>query len=171
MTSDNAGQKNTLAIATFGAGCFWGIEEVYRVVPGVVHTSVGFMGGDTPVGGEHPTYEQVSRGNTAHAEVVQLQYDPKKVSYSELLTLFWENHDPTQLNRQGPDVGSQYRSVIFYHTPEQEKFAKESKVALEQSGKYKQSIVTDIVPAPSFYKAEEYHQRYLEKRGLKSCPA
>jgi len=146
--------------ATFGAGCFWHVEEEFRKVKGVVDIAVGFAGGTVP----EPSYERVCRGDTGHAEVVHLKYDPKVVSYDKLLDLFWAIHDPTQLNRQGPDVGAQYRSVIFYYNEEQKKAALESKKKLEKSGKYKQSIVTQIVPASKFFKAEEYHQRYLEKK-------
>lgn len=152
-------------IATFGAGCFWGVEELFRKVAGVKDTAVGYMGGTT----EHPTYEDVCTDATGHAEVVQVAYDPDEVSYDKLLDVFWDNHNPTTPNRQGPDVGSQYRSVIFFHTPEQEAAAKASKERLETSGKWNSPVVTEIVPAAMFYRAEEYHQRYLEKKGLTSC--
>ena len=151
--------------ATFGAGCFWGIEAVFRGVPGVVLAAVGYMGGTL----KNPTYEDVCTHRTGHAEVVQVEYDPAKVSYEELLKVFWENHDPTTLNRQGPDVGSQYRSVIFFHNPEQEAAAKAAKEKLARAGVYKRPIVTEIVPAAEFWRAEEYHQQYLEKRGLAQC--
>ncbi len=151
--------------ATFGAGCFWGVEATFRQVPGVASTSVGFMGGTLP----NPTYKDVCTDKTGHAEVVEVVYDPAKVSYGELLKVFWENHDPTQLNRQGPDVGTQYRSVIFFHTPEQEAAARASLEERQRSGSYKRPIVTQIVPAAEFWRAEEYHQQYLEKRGLASC--
>lgn len=151
--------------ATFGAGCFWGVEAAFRNVEGVISTSVGYLGGTL----SNPTYEKVCSGRTGHAEVVEVLYDPAKVSYNELLALFWELHDPTQLNRQGPDVGTQYRSAVFYHTPEQEQLARESKEQLENAGVYKRPIVTEITPASAFYKAEDYHQQYLEKRGLASC--
>jgi peptide-methionine (S)-S-oxide reductase len=151
--------------ATFGAGCFWGVEAAFRQVKGVVDAAVGYSGGTV----KNPTYEQVCTDRTGHAEVVQVTYDPDQVSYDELLKVFWENHDPTQLNRQGPDVGTQYRSVIFFHTPEQEAAARASKEALEKSGKHRRPIATEIVPAAEFYRAEEYHQRYLEKRGLAHC--
>ncbi|GGE25600.1 peptide-methionine (S)-S-oxide reductase [Marinithermofilum abyssi] len=154
-----------MATATFGAGCFWGVEALFRQIDGVTDTAVGYMGGNK----ENPSYEEVCTDTTGHAEVVHLEYDPKVVTYEELLQVFWENHDPTQLNRQGPDVGTQYRSVIFYHTPEQKEAAEKSKAELEKSGKYDKPIVTEIAPAGPFYKAEEYHQRYLEKRGLRSC--
>lgn len=153
-------------IATFAAGCFWHVEEAFRPLAGVVKTEVGFMGGTT----ESPTYEQVCTNKTGHAEVAQVTYDPSVVTYEALLRKFWETHDPTQRNRQGPDVGTQYRSVIFYYTPEQEAAAIKSKVELEESGKYKKPIVTEMVPASTFYPAEEYHQKYLAKRGLGSCP-
>jgi len=155
----------TIHVATFGAGCFWGVEEVFRHVDGVVGTSVGFMGGDV----EDPSYEAVCTHDTGHAEVVHVEYDPEKVSYDALLTIFWENHDPTAVNRQGPDVGEQYRSVIFYHSPEQKSVAEASKKNREESGRYKKSIATVIEPAGPYYKAEEYHQQYLEKRGMSTC--
>jgi peptide-methionine (S)-S-oxide reductase len=151
--------------ATFGAGCFWGVETTFRNVKGVTDAAVGYAGGTT----ENPTYEDVCSDQTGHAEVVQVEFDPAIVSYRELLEVFWANHNPTTLNRQGPDVGTQYRSVIFYHTPEQRATAEESKAALEQSGRFRRPIVTKIEPAPTFYRAEEYHQRYLEKRGLSHC--
>jgi peptide-methionine (S)-S-oxide reductase len=151
--------------ATFGAGCFWGVEAAFRQIKGVKATAVGYMGGKL----NHPTYQDVCTDRTGHAEVVQVEYDPSEVSYEDLLRAFWENHDPTTLNRQGPDTGTQYRSVIFYHTPEQEAAAKASKEALAKSGRYKRPIVTEIVPAPEFWRAEDYHQQYLEKRGLAHC--
>ncbi|OYD07103.1 peptide-methionine (S)-S-oxide reductase MsrA [Paludifilum halophilum] len=151
--------------AAFGAGCFWGVEELFRKVEGVVETAVGYMGGKT----ENPTYEEVCTDQTGHAEVVYLKYDPSVISYEELLQLFWENHNPTTLNRQGPDVGRQYRSVIFYYHDEQKEAAEKSKKELDASGRFKDPIVTEIVPAPTFYRAEEYHQRYLQKRGQSSC--
>ncbi|KAF0218333.1 MAG: peptide-methionine (S)-S-oxide [Geobacteraceae bacterium] len=148
--------------ATLGAGCFWHVEEAFRHVTGVLSTQVGYMGGTR----ENPTYEDVCSHTTGHAEVVEVSYDPSLVSYEDLLNVFWDIHDPTQLNRQGPDVGSNYRSVIFYHTPEQEKAARLSKGKQEQSHRYRRQIVTEIVPAVTFWRAEEYHQQYLEKRGL-----
>jgi peptide-methionine (S)-S-oxide reductase len=151
--------------ATFGAGCFWGVEAAFRQVKGVISTTVGYSGGTF----KNPTYKDVCSGRTGHAEVVEVEYDPSQVSYEELLNVFWENHDPTQLNRQGPDVGAQYRSAIFFHTPEQEAAARASKEALERSGRYKRPIVTEITPASEFYRAEDYHQQYLEKRGLAHC--
>jgi peptide-methionine (S)-S-oxide reductase len=151
--------------ATFGAGCFWGVEAAFRQVPGVVATAVGYAGGQL----ESPTYKDVCSDRTGHAEVVQVEYDPVRVSYEELLSVFWENHDPTTLNRQGPDVGSQYRSAIFFHGPEQEAAARASKERLEASGKHRGPVVTEIVPAVPFWRAEEYHQQYLEKRGLAHC--
>lgn len=151
--------------ATFGAGCFWGVEEAFRRIDGVADTAVGYSGGTA----ENPTYKDVCRGRTGHAEVVELQYDPAKVSYEKLLEVFWSVHDPTQLNRQGPDVGAQYRSVIFFHTPQQKAAATESRAALESSDCLGKPIVTELVPASTFYRAEEYHQRYLEKRGQASC--
>jgi peptide-methionine (S)-S-oxide reductase len=151
--------------AAFGAGCFWGVEAEFRQVKGVMDTAVGYMGGTL----KNPSYQDVCTDRTGHAEVVQVQYDPEQVSYEDLLRVFWENHDPTTRNRQGPDVGSQYRSVIFTYTPEQEAAARKSKEELDRSGHHKRPIVTEIVPAPEFWPAEEYHQRYLEKRGLAHC--
>ena len=151
--------------ATFGAGCFWGVEAEFRKVPGVTTTAVGYAGGQL----KNPTYKDVCGGDTGHAEVVQVEYDPSKVSYDDLLNVFWENHDPTQFNRQGPDYGAQYRSAIFFHTPEQEAAAKASKARLDASGKHKRPIVTQIVAATEFWRAEEYHQQYLEKRGVAHC--
>ena len=151
--------------ATFGAGCFWGVEATFRQVPGVTATAVGYAGGKT----KNPTYKDVCSDQTGHAEVVEVQFDPAQVSYDTLLNIFWENHDPTTKNRQGPDWGSQYRSAIFVHSPEQEKIARESKDRLQASGKWSRPIVTEITPAPEFYRAEDYHQQYLEKRGLASC--
>lgn len=151
-----------MAIATFAAGCFWGVEAAFRKVPGVVSTTVGYTGGTV----ENPTYEQVCTDRTGHAEAVQVEYDPSELGYEKLLDVFWSSHDPTQLNRQGPDFGRQYRSAIFIHDPEQEKAAKESKAALEASGRFHKPIVTEIVPAGKFWRAEDYHQQYLEKRGL-----
>jgi peptide-methionine (S)-S-oxide reductase len=151
--------------ATFAAGCFWGVEAAFRAVPGVTATTVGYSGGTFP----NPTYHDVCTGRTGHAEVVQVEYDPARLSYQELLRLFWENHDPTTLNRQGPDVGAQYRSAIFFHGPEQQAAALASKQQLERSGVYRRPIVTEITPASAFYRAEEYHQQYLEKRGQASC--
>src|SRR5437773_10996084 len=154
-----------MAKASFAAGCFWGVEAAFRQVEGVLSTAVGYEGGHF----ENPTYEDVCTGRTGHAETVEVEYDPSRVSYEDLLKVFWENHDPTTLNRQGPDVGTQYRSAIFFHNPEQEAVARASKARLESSGKYRRPIVTEIAPASEFYKAEEYHQQYLEKRGLSVC--
>ncbi len=151
--------------ATFGAGCFWGVEVAFRRIKGVVRTTVGYLGGTM----ENPTYRDVCSGRTGHAEVVEVEYDPQQVSYGELLKVFWDNHDPTQLNCQGPDVGAQYRSAIFYHTPEQKQTAQESKEQLGREGGFRRPIVTEITPASKFYLAEDYHQQYLEKRGLASC--
>jgi peptide-methionine (S)-S-oxide reductase len=151
--------------ATFGAGCFWGVEAAFRQVKGVQSTAVGYMGGSL----KNPTYEDVCTDRTGHAEVVQVDYDPSVVAYEELLVVFWEKHDPTTLNRQGPDVGAQYRSVIFFHTPEQQAAAQTSKEKLQQSGRYRNPIVTEITPVSEFNRAEEYHQQYLEKRGLSHC--
>jgi peptide-methionine (S)-S-oxide reductase len=151
--------------ATFGAGCFWGVEAKFRQIPGVIDAAVGYAGGKA----ENPTYEDVCTDETGHAEVVQLEFDPAVVTYGQLLDVFWGNHNPTTLNRQGPDVGTQYRSVIFYHTPEQRLAAEESKAEQEKNRRFRRPIVTQIEPAPKFYRAEEYHQRYLEKRGLSHC--
>ncbi|HNR32202.1 MAG TPA: peptide-methionine (S)-S-oxide reductase MsrA [Candidatus Hydrogenedentes bacterium] len=151
--------------ATFGAGCFWGVEAAFRRIDGVTATSVGYMGGAL----ESPTYKDVCTDRTGHAEVVEVVYDPDKVSYDALLDVFWTCHDPTQVNRQGPDFGTQYRSVVFFHTPEQEAAARASKDALDRSGKHARPIATEIQPAATFWRAEEYHQQYLEKRGLAHC--
>ena len=151
--------------ATFGAGCLWGVEAAFRQIKGVKTTAVGYMGGKL----KNPTYQDVCTDRTGHAEVVQVEFDPAEASYEELLRVFWDNHDPTTLNRQGPDTGTQYRSVIFFHTPAQEAAAKASKEALSKSGRYKPPIVTEITAAPEFWRAEEYHQQYLEKRGLAHC--
>ena len=148
--------------ATLGAGCFWGVESVFRRVNGVISTTVGYSGGSF----KNPTYEDVCSGKTGHAEVVQVEFDPAMVSYDELLAVFWENHDPTTMNRQGPDVGEQYRSAIFYHDHEQKVRAESSKEKLVKSGRYKNPIATEITPASEFYPAEEYHQQYFEKRGM-----
>jgi len=151
--------------ATFGAGCFWGVEAAYRRVPGVVSTAVGYEGGQLV----NPTYKDVCSDRSGHAEVVEVEYDPARVSYDELLNVFFENHDPTTLNRQGPDVGTQYRSAVFYHSPEQQAAAQAAKERLEKDGRFRRPIVTEITPATTFYKAEDYHQQYLEKRGLATC--
>jgi peptide-methionine (S)-S-oxide reductase len=151
--------------ATFGAGCFWGVEAAFRQIPGVVSTQVGYAGGTL----ENPTYRDVCSDQTGHAEVVEVTYDPARVAYDDLLRVFWENHDPTQVNRQGPDVGTQYRTVIFYHSPEQQAVASASRAELERAHKHRRPIATQIEPAGPFYRAEEYHQQYLEKRGLSTC--
>ncbi len=151
--------------ATFGAGCFWGIEAAFRRVPGVLDAEVGYSGGKT----QNPTYRDVCTDTTGHAEVVQVTFDPEKLSYDKLLDVFWTIHDPTQVNRQGPDFGKQYRTAIFFHSPEQEAAAKQSKQALEASGKLHKPVATEITAAGPFWRAEEYHQRYLEKRGATSC--
>jgi peptide-methionine (S)-S-oxide reductase len=154
-------------VATFAAGCFWGVEANFRKVKGVKYTQVGYTGGDLV----DPTYKDVCSGQTGHAEAVEVIFDPSVVSYDKLLELFWAMHDPTTSNRQGPDVGSQYRSAIFYHTEEQENAALASKINLQKSGKYQRGIVTQIVPAGRFYRAEEYHQQYIEKSGRNGgCP-
>lgn len=162
---EKAGVQAGLVQASFGAGCFWGVEEEFRQLPGVKETAVGYQGGTL----KNPSYEEVCSGRTGHAEVVHVEFDPKETSYEKLLHLFWESHDPTTPNRQGPDVGTQYRSVIFTYTPAQQKAAEEAKAKLEASGRFKRPIVTQIVVAPDFYRAEEYHQRYLEKRHQRSC--
>lgn len=148
--------------ATFGAGCFWGVESLFRKVPGVTDVVVGYTGGEL----ENPTYEDVCASTTGHAEAVEATYDTEKVGYDKLLEVFWNNHNPTTPNQQGPDRGTQYRSVIFYHDEDQQRLAEASKQALEGSGKWQQPIVTEIAPAQTFYKAEEYHQRYFEKQGI-----
>jgi peptide-methionine (S)-S-oxide reductase len=149
----------------FGAGCFWGIQDAFDQIDGVTSTVVGYSGGQF----ESPTYEDVCSGQTGHAEVVKIEFDPLKVSLDKLLEVFWSIHDPTTLNRQGPDVGSQYRSVIFYYTDDQEKTATESKNNLQSAKKYSNQIVTEIVPANVFYPAEEYHQKYFQKKGISHC--
>jgi peptide-methionine (S)-S-oxide reductase len=151
--------------AIFAAGCFWGVEATFRQLPGVIATRVGYIGGHT----ERPTYKEVCTDQTGHAEAVEVTYDPTKISYDKLLDVFWENHDPTQLNRQGPDWGTQYRTAIFYTDPEQQSAATASKAALEKSHRFSKPIVTQIVPATTFNEAEDYHQQYLEKKGLASC--
>ncbi len=151
--------------ATFGAGCFWHVEAAFLEIGGVTSTAVGYSGGHR----KDPTYRDVCTGQTGHAEVVRVEYDPTKVTYEELLEAFWKLHDPTTMNRQGPDVGTQYRSAIYYHTPSQEAAAKASKEKLQQSGRFVRPIVTEITPASVFYRAEEYHQRYFEKTGHRSC--
>jgi len=149
--------------ATFGAGCFWGVEETFRRLAGVQSTQVGYAGGSL----KNPTYEDVCTDRTGHAEVVEVTFDPAVISYHDLLNVFWENHDPTTKDRQGPDVGNQYRSAIFFHSPEQEAEARASRDAAQKS--FKRPIVTEIVPAPQFWPAEDYHQQYLAKRGLSHC--
>lgn len=151
--------------ATFGAGCFWGVEAAFRQVPGVVSTAVGYEGGHL----DEPTYKDVCTDGTGHAEVVEVEYDPARARYEDLLAVFWDNHDPTTPNRQGPDVGTQYRSAIFFHSPAQEAAARASKETLVGNGRFRRPIVTQIVPATTFWRAEEYHQQYLEKRGLATC--
>jgi peptide-methionine (S)-S-oxide reductase len=154
-----------MAKATFGAGCFWGVESAFRQVQGVTDAAVGYMGGTLA----NPTYEDVCTDRTGHAEVVQLDYDPAQISYEEILRVFFEIHDPTTLNRQGPDFGKQYRSVIFFHNAEQERAAQKMKEELDRAGRFARKIVTQIVPASDFWRAEEYHQRYFEKQGIAAC--
>ena len=156
-------RETGLEKATFAAGCFWGVEAAFRQVQGVTATAVGYTGGSLG----DPSYEDVCTGRTGHAEAVEVEFDPAKVSYDQLLDTFWQSHDPTTLNRQGPDVGTQYRSAIFFHDPDQETAAIASRERLQ--GKSSKPIVTEVTPAPEFYRAEEYHQRYLEKRGLATC--
>ncbi len=151
--------------AVFAAGCFWGVESAFRQMSGVIDTQVGYTGGKTV----NPTYREVCTDTTGHAEAIEITFDPAKVSYEKLLDLFWRMHDPTQVNRQGPDTGTQYRSAVFYHSPEQRAAAEASKVAFDKSGKYKKPIATQILPAGPFYRAEEYHQRYFEKNGGPAC--
>lgn len=164
-SAEQAKDSSEYEKATFAAGCFWGVEAAFAKVPGVVSTQVGYTGGRT----ENPTYKQVCTDRTGHAEAVEVTYDPAKVSYGQLLEVFWNIHDPTTLNRQGPDVGTQYRSAIFYHNKAQQTAAKTSKRQLEESGRFERPIVTEITPASRFYRAEEYHQRYFEKHRLPSC--
>ena len=154
-----------MAKATFAAGCFWGVEDAFRQVKGVTSTTVGYIGGTT----KNPTYKEVCTDRTGHAEAVEVEFNPDQVSYRELLALFFQSHDPTTLNRQGPDFGTQYRSAIFYHDAEQEAEALDAKATLEKAGVFKRPIVTQIVPAPQFYRAEDYHQQYFEKQGIRSC--
>ncbi len=166
-TTEAAGSEGgqIMERATFAAGCFWGVEAAFRQIEGVTDAVVGYTGGIV----ESPTYKMVCSDRTGHAEAVEVTYDPAVVSYEELLDTFWRVHDPTQLNRQGPDVGTQYRSAVFYHTPEQQAAAEALKRRLAESGTYRHPIVTQIVPAVTFWRAEDYHQRYLEKRGLAHC--
>ncbi|MGD1210646.1 MAG: peptide-methionine (S)-S-oxide reductase MsrA [Candidatus Acidiferrales bacterium] len=154
-----------MAKAVFAAGCFWGVEDAFRQVKGVTSTAVGYTGGHT----KNPTYKEVCTDTTGHAEAVEVEFDPAQVSYRELLSVFFQSHDPTQLNRQGPDYGKQYRSAIFYQDAEQEAAARESKEALDKAGIFKGPIVTQIAPASEFYRAEDYHQQYFEKQGIRSC--
>jgi peptide-methionine (S)-S-oxide reductase len=151
--------------AMFGAGCFWGVEAAFRALPGVTQTTVGYSGGNFP----NPTYQDVCSHRTGHAEVVLVEFNPATVSYDDLLKTFWESHDPTQVNRQGPDIGAQYRSAVFFFTPQQEATARASKQRLEASGHFRRPIATEITPAGKFWRAEEYHQQYFEKRGIASC--
>ena len=164
-TADKVESEAKLEIATFGAGCFWGVEAAFRQIKGVKSTAVGYLGGTM----KDPTYKDVCTGRTGHAEVVQVTFDPSQVSYDELLEVFWTNHNPTTLNRQGPDWGTQYRSAIFFHSDAQKLAAESSKQKLETAKKFRDPIVTEITPASDFYIAEDYHQQYLEKRGLSSC--
>ena len=155
--------SKNMELATFGAGCFWGVESIFQKIKGVVKTTVGYMGGNT----KNPTYEQVCTDKTGHIEVIQITYDSEQINYENLLEKFWEIHDPTQLNRQGPDIGTQYKSIIFYHNEMQKRLSELSKN--NQQKNYNKKIVTDIKPALDFYPAEEYHQKYYEKHGLSSC--
>lgn len=158
-------EGDTMETAIFGAGCFWGVEAAFRRTPGVTATEVGYSGGAV----ENPSYQDVCTGRTGHAEVVRVTFDPERISYDALLDVFWKSHDPTQKNRQGPDIGTQYRSAIFFQNPAQEEAARASHKALRESGAYPKPIVTEIVAAKPFYRAEDYHQQYLEKRGLATC--
>ena len=164
MSSETNGNSSREK-ATFGAGCFWGVEATFRELKGVSATAVGYAGGTL----DNPSYQDVCAGQTGHAEVVEVEFDPSEISYEQLLDVFWQAHDPTTLNRQGPDIGTQYRSAIFVHSPEQQAAAEKSKDSVSQSGRFSRPIVTEITPASTFYRAEEYHQRYLEKRGLAHC--
>ncbi len=164
-TSGFSKQEDKPMKATFGAGCFWGVEMSFRRLDGVIDAAVGYAGGHT----DNPTYRDVCAHGTGHAEVVEVDFDPARISYEDLLGAFFEMHDPTQLNRQGPDVGDQYRSVIFFHTPEQHRAAEQAKDRLDSSGRFARPIATVIEPAPTFWRAEEYHQRYIEKRGTTGC--
>jgi peptide-methionine (S)-S-oxide reductase len=154
-----------MAKATFAAGCFWGVEDAFRQVEGVTSATVGYTGGTM----KNPSYKDVCTGKTGHAEAVEVEFDPTKVSYRELLAVLFQSHDPTQLNRQGPDYGTQYRSAIFFHDAEQEAQAREAVAALDKAGVFKHPIVTQIVPASEFFRAEEYHQKYFEKQGIRAC--
>lgn len=158
-------KEEKIDTAAFAAGCFWGVEETFMQIKGVKNTTVGYMGGKT----ENPTYKDVCTDETGHAETVLIEYDPAEVSYNDLLKVFWENHNPTTMNRQGPDIGTQYRSVIFFYNDDQKTTAEKSKDELQKSGKYTRDIVTQIIPAATFWKAEEYHQKYLQKHGLQKC--
>jgi peptide-methionine (S)-S-oxide reductase len=158
-------KENALEKATFAAGCFWGVEAAFRQVPGVVATRVGYTGGHTT----DPTYERVCSHTTGHAEAVEVTYDPERVSYEQLLDVFWTKHNPTTKNRQGLDIGDQYRSAIFFHSPEQQEAAERTKEAMQAKLHWPKKVVTEIVPAPQFYEAEDYHQQYLEKLGRSSC--
>jgi peptide-methionine (S)-S-oxide reductase len=158
-------KEKALEKATFAAGCFWGVEAAFRQLPGVVATRVGYTGGHT----DDPTYERVCSHTTGHAEAVEVTFDPERVSYEQLLDVFWTNHNPTTKNRQGLDIGDQYRSAVFFHSPEQQEAAERTKDAVEAKLHWPKKVVTQIVPAPEFYEAEDYHQQYLEKRGRSSC--
>jgi peptide-methionine (S)-S-oxide reductase len=158
-------KENALEKATFAAGCFWGVESAFRQIPGVVATRVGYTGGHT----EDPTYERVCSHTTGHAEAVEVTFDPERVSYEQLLDVFWTNHNPTTKNRQGLDIGDQYRSAVFFHSPKQQEAAERTKEAVQAKLHWPKKVVTEIVPAPEFYEAEDYHQQYLEKRGRSTC--
>jgi len=162
---EKSGDAKKMEKATFGGGCFWGVEAAFRQLNGVKETAVGYEGGNM----DNPSYKDVCTDRTGHVEVVQVTFDPDEISYDELLKVFWDIHDPTQVNRQGPDVGTQYRSVIFYNSPEQKEAAEKSKKALDDSKTLKRPVATAIEPAKTFWMAEDYHQQYLEKRGLSSC--
>ena len=165
QSSQHSRDNGIVEKATFGAGCFWGVEATFRELNGVIDAVSGYEGGNT----SNPTYKDVCTDRTGHVEVVEVTFDPEKITYTELLDTFWGAHDPTQVNRQGPDYGTQYRSVIFFHSPEQKQIADESKRQLQASGKFKKPIATAIEKAQTFYRAEDYHQQYLAKRGLRHC--
>jgi len=162
----NENQSAQTDVATFGAGCFWGVEARFRELPGVLDATAGYMGGQV----SQPDYQAICTGTTGHAEVVQVLFDPQQVSYARLLELFFEMHNPTTLNRQGPDIGNQYRSVIFFHSESQQQIARQAIADQNQSGRWQQPLVTQLVAAPEFWPAEEYHQQYLQKNGLGLCP-
>jgi peptide-methionine (S)-S-oxide reductase len=163
--SPSASSGSTLQLATFGAGCFWGVEQILSRLPGVTGTAVGYMGGTI----DNPGYELVCTDTTEHAEVVQVTWDPVTITYRELIDVFWHLHDPTQVNRQGPDVGRQYRSVVFTHDAEQDTVARETRAAIDASGALRKRVATEILPATTFWRGEAYHQQYFDRRGVDGC--